>query len=29
MNKIDYSKKIPAKVIDADIESLIGAENFG
>ena len=24
MNKIDYSKKIPAKVIDADIESFHG-----
>jgi hypothetical protein len=24
MNKIDYSKKIPAKVIDADIDSLYG-----
>jgi hypothetical protein len=24
MNKIDYSKKIPAKVIDADIDSLHG-----
>jgi len=24
MNKIDYSKKIPAKIIDADIESFHG-----